>query len=236
MLMLSLTGCSYGQSNGVIASIPEASGICYSKTLDSLFVANDEGTVFEISKNGKIVREVYLGNYDLEGIACDDKNQRLLFAIEGKDNILIISLPSLEKKDVISINRRFHGRKILKKDKKHGLEGITIDDEGNIYLLNQSYDFLPEKDPSVMLRVNEKGEILELYDIGFTDMAGITFHNGLFYIVSDDEDLLIIYNLDTKKVVETIKLNSARAQEGICFDNDGYIYIADDKGFVIKKP
>ena len=233
VLMVFLSGC--GKNNEVIANIPEASGICYSKTLGSLFVANDEGTVFEINKNGKTVRKVYIGDYDLEGIVCDDRNQQLLFAVEGKDSILIIDQISLDKKNIISINRKFQGKKILKKDKSHGLEGITIDDKGNIYLVNQSYDFLPKKDPSLMLRVNQKGEILELYDIGFTDMAGITFHNGLFYIVSDDEDLLIIYDLNIKKVIETIGLNSARAQEGICFDNEGAMYTADDEGFVLKK-
>ena len=230
---LFMVGCS--KKNEVIANIPEASGICYSKTLNSLFVANDEGTIFEISKNGKILRKNYLGDFDLEGVVCDDAKQQLLFAVEGDDNIIIVDQINLTIKDKIVVKSYFQNRKILKKGNNKGLEGITMDDKGNIYVSNQSYKFLPKKDPSVILKVNKKGEILELYDIGFSDMAGITFHNDLFYIVSDDENLLIIYDLTIKKIIETIKLGSDRAQEGTCFDDKDAMYIADDNGYIIKE-
>lgn len=41
----------------VIAKIPEASGIVYSEKSNTLFVVNDEGTIYEVSLRGKIKRE-----------------------------------------------------------------------------------------------------------------------------------------------------------------------------------
>ncbi len=67
-----------------IANIPEASGICYSKTSDTLFVVNDEGRVYEITTKGKILREKRIGKYDLEAIDIDEKNSLLLLANEKK--------------------------------------------------------------------------------------------------------------------------------------------------------
>ena len=72
-----------------IAKIPEASGIVYVKKTNSLFVANDEGTIYELTKKGKILRKKFLGKYDLEGITYDKKNDKLLLAVEGDESILI---------------------------------------------------------------------------------------------------------------------------------------------------
>ena len=86
--ILFFTSCSH--SDNTLVHIPEASGICYAKNTNSLFVANDEGKVFEISTEGKILRKKQLGKYDLEGVTCDEKKGKLYFAVEGDDNILIV--------------------------------------------------------------------------------------------------------------------------------------------------
>jgi hypothetical protein len=63
----------------VIAKIPEASGISYCSSDDTLVVANDEGTYYKITPKGKILQKTKLGEYDLEGVVCEDT--RLIFAI-----------------------------------------------------------------------------------------------------------------------------------------------------------
>ena len=65
------------------------------------------------------------------------------------------------------------------------------------------------------------------------DTAGLTFHNGYLYMVSDKEDLLIKYDLDKRKSVQKIKLAKG-AWEGIAFDHNGFVYLADDDGRVVK--
>ena len=222
-----MIGCQ-GNSH-VLVKIPEASGICFSQTSKTLFVANDEGVVYEISKEGKILRKKRLGDYDLEGVACDDKAGKLLFAIEGKDSIMQVSQKKLKVKRVTKIKKEFRQRLILRRDKKNGLEGICLVGD-SLYLSNQA-------DPSILIRVlnesKKKVPILDVIDHGHTDIAGLTYHDKHLFMVSDSEDLLLKYDLAKKKIVYSVKL-PLFAQEGVAFGDEGYIYFANDEGSVLK--
>lgn len=234
LLILFFTSCSH--SDEALVHIPEASGICYAKNTNSLFVANDEGKVYEINTDGKILREKRLGNYDLEGVACDTQKGKLYFALEGNDNILIVNQKKLTVQKEISIKRDFKKTKVLKKDKKNGLEGITITPNG-IYLSNQSTKRWPKSDPSVLIKIEtlkkKKVAIKDIVDHGYKDIAGLSYHNGYLYMVSDSENLLIKYDLKNRKTISTKNLQDF-AQEGITFDDHGYIYFADDNGRILK--
>ncbi len=233
-LILFFTSCSHTDDS--LVHIPEASGICYAKNTNSLFVAHDEGKVFEISTEGKILREKRLGKYDLEGVACDTKKGKLYFSVEGDDNILIVNQKTLNIQKEINIKRNFKKVKVLKKDKKNGLEGITITPNG-IYLSNQSTKKWPKSDPSVLIKINtlkkKKVTINDIVDHGYKDIAGLSYHNGYLYMVSDSENLLIKYDLKHKKTISTKNLQDA-AYEGVTFDDHGYIYFADDNGRILK--
>jgi uncharacterized protein YjiK len=223
---LLLQGC---MESAAIVQIPEASGICFSQNSETLFVVEDEGKVYEISRDGAILRQKRIGDYDLEGVACDDVHNRLLLAQEGEDAILVLSQKKLKLTKSIKIKKRFRGENILRRDKKHGLEGIAIV-EDFILLSNQ-------KNPSLLLKVTREDKakvtILELFKHGHEDIAGLTYHDGYLFMVSDDENLLLKYDIKDKRVIATAKLPQA-SQEGVAFDNDGYIYIADDAGRVLK--
>lgn len=225
-VILLLQGC---MDSAVIAKIPEASGICFSQNSKTLFVVEDEGKIYEISTTGEILRKKRLGNYDLEGIACDDARHRLLLAQEGENTILVLSQNKLNLKKSIKIKKRFHDKRILRRDKKHGLEGICIVGDF-LFLSNQ-------KNPSVLFKVaredKAKVTILELFKHTHEDIAGLTYHDGSLFMVSDSENLLLKYDIKNKKVIGKAKL-PAFSQEGIAFDNDGNIYIADDDGRVLK--
>jgi len=233
-LTLFFTSCSH--SDNVLVHIPEASGICYAKNTNSLFVANDEGTVFEISTDGKIIRKKRLGHYDLEGVACDSEKSKLYFAVEGADNILIVNQKTLTIQQEINIKRKFKKVTVLKKDKKSGLEGITITPNG-IYLSNQSNKKWPKDDCSVVIRVDKikkkKTAIKKIIDHGFQDISGLSFHNGYLYMVSDEQNILIKYDLENKKTISTKNLQNM-AYEGVTFDDSDSIYFADDNGRVLK--
>ena len=233
-LILFFTSCSH--SNSALVHIPEASGICYAKNTNSLFVANDEGSVFEISTDGKILRKKRLGKYDLEGVTCDNNKGKLYFSVEGSDNILIVNQKTLVVQKEVDIKRTFKKVTVLKKDKKNGIEGITSTPKG-IYISNQSTKKWPKDDPSVVIKIDtvkkKKTAIKEIINHGFKDVAGLSFHNGYLYMVSDSENLLIKYDLKNRKTVSTKKLQDF-AQEGIAFDDNGYIYFADDNGKVLK--
>lgn len=223
-------------ANNIIAKVLEASGICYSQKSNTLFVANDEGSVFELDTNGKILREKKIGKYDLEGVACDDKNSNLIFAVEVDESILVVNMKNLKVKKEIDIKRKYNDKMVIKKDKEHGIEAITIVD-GDIYISNQSYKKYPDEDASIVFKVGKlnkkKTKIKSIIAHDFVDIAGLSYHKGFLYMLSDKKNLLIKYNIKKDKAVKKIKLDKF-AGEGVTFDNNGNIYFADDEGSVLK--
>ena len=221
----------------VIAKIPEASGISYSKKSNTLFVVNDEGSIYEITRKGKILRNEKIGKYDFEGIVVDDEKNLLLVAVEGDDNILVLSKDDMSEKKEISIKRKFDGVKVLKKG-GDGIEGLALY-KNEIYASNQSTNKYPKADSSVIVIIDydlskTKQKIKRIINHGFKDIAGLTFYKDILFMVSDKESLLIQYDMKKHKVIKKEKLNKKFAQEGIAFDKKGHLYIADDKGQIIK--
>ncbi len=232
------TACATNtKKDHTIAKIPEASGICYDKNSKTLYTISDRGTVYQLSLSGKKLRKNHIGNFDIEGIACDSKNDRLLVISEGNDNILIINKKNLTIKKKIDIKRSFKGVKILLKDKEYGIEGITIDDDGYIFISNQSHHKYPHPDPSVIIKIKDlhksKTKILSVIDPRRKDIAGLDYHKGYLYMVSDTNDKLYRYDFKEKRIDAKAKLPKF-AQEGVAFDEDGNIYFADDNGRILK--
>jgi uncharacterized protein YjiK len=214
-------------SGKVIAKIPEASGISYCSKDDTLIVANDEGSYYEISRKGKVLRKTNLGNYDLEGVVCED--EQMIFALENK-GMLIVDRQTGEKKK-LTLNTMYNGKKLPLFDKKSGVEGIAK--IGNrIYLAKQS-NKKKKSFIAVVKLTPYPSRIIDVIEHHVSDTAGLTYHDGYLYMVSDKEDLLIKYDLDKKKSVQKIKLEKG-AWEGIAFDTKGFVYLADDDGRVLK--
>ena len=73
---------------------------------------------------------------------------------------------NLKTQKTINVNREdSSGRLILKKDKETGLEGIAIDQRGEVYLANQSFNRLPDSDPSVIIQIDPlSSELKEVID------------------------------------------------------------------------
>ena len=240
LALVLLAGCGAERTGiRVIANIPEASGICYDATDDSLYVVRDSGVIYQLSPSGKILRKKKIGKYDLEGIACDSRHDRLLAAVEGKDNILVINKKTLNPTKKINVARKYRGEKLLVKDKEQGLEGITIDDRGIVYLSNQSHHKYPHPDPSVIVLVrdlkSDKAPIIGIIDPRKKDIAGLEWHAGFLYMVSDTNDKLYRYNLHDRRIDRKLKLPKF-AQEGIAFDPHGNLYLADDNGHLFFYP
>ena len=251
LLSLLLWGCKEGRvgesiesvKEGRIATIREASGICYIKASETFFVVGDNGFVYQIGKSGDILdwHDFALRDHrDFEGITYDEKKDLLYIAVEGVDNLLVIDR-SYTVHEELNIERKdIHGDKILEKDNQNGIEAITFVADA-LYIANQSYTFLPELDPSVLIKLDlpesdkvllEKVVSLEPY----TDIAGLDYHDKRIYLVSDDEKLLLVYDPQKEEITDSISLKSFDAAledmaiEGVAFDDNGYIYFAyDDK-------
>ncbi len=224
VLLVSACGAPEGK---VIAKIPEASGISYCSNSGTLLVANDEGYYYEINRKGKILQKTKLGKYDLEGVVCED--EQMIFALENK-GMLIVDRKTGEKKKV-TLNAMYNGKKLPLFDKKSGIEGIEKIGK-MVYLAKQSNKKKKSFIAVVRLRPYPS-MIVDVIEHHVADTAGLTYHDGYLYIVSDKEDLLIKYDLDKMKSVQKVKLEKG-AWEGIAFDTKGSVYLADDDGRVIK--
>ncbi len=65
----------------IIAKIPEASGICYSTKSNTLFVVNDEGTIYEIDDNGEVVDSTIV-NYAVDTTISLTKTDEVSYFLE----------------------------------------------------------------------------------------------------------------------------------------------------------
>lgn len=226
LIGLSLIAC--GEPVGKkIAKIPEASGLSYCQSTDTLIVANDEGSYYEITTKGKILKKVKLGKFDLEGVVCEE--EQMIFVREDK-GLLLVDRKRGTKKKVI-IDTFYDGKKLPLFDKKDGVEGIAK--VGNILYLAKQSKKKKKSFIAVVKMTPYPSRVIDVIEHHIADTAGLTYHDGSLYMVSDKEDLLIKYDLDKKKSIQKIKLEKG-AWEGIAFDNKGKVYLADDDGRVMK--
>lgn len=220
-----LTACSAETSYDAhkIASIPEASGISYCQNSDSLVVANDEGSYYEITPEGNILLEQKLGKYDLEGVVCEE--QYFIFAVED-GTILQVSRTNADVKKL-----KLKGKKAPKLSKKAGIEGIAKIGS-KYYLTVQSKEKKKAKFVVVKLGANY-AKVEQVIEHGIIDSAGMEYFDEQLYIVSDKKDKLYSYDLKREKMLKKIKLPKF-AQEGVTFDHQGNIFFADDNGAVMR--
>jgi uncharacterized protein YjiK len=216
-------GCLKNDSvkNHIIASIPEASGISYCTDTNTLVIANDEGKFYEITPNGDILATHSLGNYDLEGVVCED--DRFVFAIENGD-LLGVNRKTLQQ-NLYSLE------KVKKLGKKNGIEGIAK--VGDNYLLTIQTKDKEEASFMLVAIADGKTKVLKTIHHGIIDSAGLDYKDGILYIVSDKKDKLYLYDLEKEKEIKKIKLPSL-ALEGVALDEKGNIFFADDNGAILR--
>jgi len=221
-LLLALTACSSADKHK-IANIDEASGISYCQDSNTLVVANDEGSFYELTTNGEILSEHKLGDYDLEGVVCE--KEHFVFAVE-KGELLVV--PRTEPK----INRLKIKGQGFTLTKKHGIEGITK--IGKLYYLSIQEKKRKEDAKILVVKLGANyAKVVGVINSNIIDTAGMKYHNKKLYIVSDKKDKLYLYNLKKNRIKKKIKLPKF-AQEGVTFDNSGNVYFADDDGAVLK--
>lgn len=211
----------------VIAKIPEASGISYCTHDDTLIVANDEGSYYKLTTKGKTLQKKTLGNYDLEGVVCEEG--QMLFALENEGILMVDSKTGQKKK--VPLDTLYDGKRLSLFDKKEGVEGIAKAGD-SVYLAKQS----KKKKNAFIAVVNmssNPARVMDVIEYDVADTAGLAYHEGYLYMVSDKEDLLVKYDLQKNQHVKKIKLGKG-AWEGIAFDTKGNVYLADDDGRVLK--
>lgn len=231
------------------------SGITFNHDTGTLFaVINDRGLIIELTREGKLLREITVdGTDDLEDITyiennyyvlADERESRLwLFKIQEDTVALSTDNAKLVK---LGINQR--GNK--------NFEGVTWD------WVNHHLIVVKERDPKYVLSVTglyhpnpfkqDKIEIdyIKKYDqsiqLALRDLSAVSYHSqsGHLFLLSDESKLLKQFD-ETGKTLASLALwrgfhglhQSIPQAEGVAIDDEGNIYIVSEPNlFYIFKP
>lgn len=224
----------------------EPSGICFHPHRKTLFVVSDEGEIAEIETDGTPVFNKKIPG-DLEGVTVNPQSGLLYIVHEGVDVILEFDP---DKKEVIRefpINREFEGNpNYLEKQEEewdNGVESIVFIEnkdhpEGGTFYVGNQIDpprimevFVPLKSSKAE---RAEARIIRVLPFEMDDPAALFYDTktGLLNVVSGFDNILVELTLDGKIVKEYAFLGND--QEGLARDDEGYLYIAQDSGGIIK--
>lgn len=205
----------------------------------TLFAVIDDGRIVEIESNGRFIQNKQVRKKaDFEGITYNPMTKMLYVVVEGEEVMLEINPATLEIQQDIPINRNFNNS-VLISSKGDGIEGITFvptdnPQKGIFYLVNQSKN-LEGADPSIVIEAEvdfaanpPQANIIRYFSVGVTDLSGLEYDSSSshLFVISDKNDLLLEVSL-TGQILKAHTL-PGKDQEGIAFDDDGFLYIAQD--------
>ena len=223
----------------------EPSGICFHPLRKTLFIVSDEGEVAEIKTDGIPVFNLKIPG-DLEGITVNPQSGLLYIVKEGEDVILEFDPDKREVRRIFPINREFQGNpNFLQKQKGYdqGIESIAfVSDkdhpEGGTFYAGNQWDPPCIIEILVPLRSSRaetaKARIIRVLPFKMDDPGGMYYDSktGHLNVVSDAYNILVEITLEGKLVREYAFLGDN--QEGITKDDEGYLYIAQGLGGIIK--
>ena len=224
----------------------EPSGICWHGVRQTLFVVGDEGDICEIKTDGSLVKQRHLRDADFEGITHDPATGLLYAVVEGDEVILEVDPETFSILREFSIPRQFQGR-LLMKEGGEGIEAITFVPDaqhaqgGTFYVANQAFTLTDQEDISALfeleLPLHTKGgepRLIRCVTPGIIDLSGMYHdpHTGHLFVVSDATNVLLEYSRE-RRLINTFAFPGDN-QEGIAVDTQGYLYIAQDTGGILK--
>jgi len=230
-------------------NFPEPSGIVYHGGRDTLFVVSDEGWLCEVTKDGELIKNEFIRHADFEGVTYNPATGLLYLAVEGEEKILEVNPDSFSVLREYTINRTFEGETVLATGGQ-GIEAITFvpdpghPEGGTFFVANQNFTLDDPDDLSAIFEIyvplissqeSAEVDILQYFSIGVVDMSGLYYNssNTHLYVISDTENMM--YEITKLGVVVNSFSLIGNDQEGITFDDENFMYIAQDSGGVIKK-
>jgi uncharacterized protein YjiK len=221
----------------------EPSGVAFHPKTGHLFVAGDEGRLAEIDREGRLVRSHPVRG-DLEDVAVHTPSGNLLLISERKYELIFYDPVTSEEK------KRWHlapedvlGESSV--EKNQGFEGLAFREDaqaaggGVVYLTHQrspatvvGIAFDPLTAPNGPLG----GEVVvSRWPLkGYRDLTAATYVPELqrLLVIADAKDELLV--VDEQGVVEQTFALPGEQQEGLCFDDRGDLWVADDRGALLR--
>ena len=228
-------------------SFREPSGVVYHPGRQTLFVVGDEGDLGEFGLDGSLMQARRLMDASFEGLTVHPATGMLYIAIEGQDRIIEVHPETFQVAQSFEVPRTFQGKTVLK-DNKRGLEGIAFvpdaahPDGGTFFVANQVLDQTDPEDVSGVFQVEIPLDgrsaglsMLQSIPLRQVDLAGLFYDLATehLFVISDREDVFLELDPWEGRVIATHIL-PGRSQEGITVDPEGFFYLAQDSGGLLK--
>jgi uncharacterized protein YjiK len=191
--------------------LSEPSGIVYNSITNSFYVVSDTiSKIFEIDLEGNLLNAININADDLEGISLS-KNLDTIYVVEESDHLITSFLTNGSKIGSISIN--------VSTNSSNSLEGITIDDRYNIFVIN-------EKAPRYLIKLENNLEVSRVEITAVKDLSDICYDPILdcMWIISDESE----------KIIKITNSGSVIAQWQIPFSKGEGITLVNDKIYVVR--
>ena len=180
-----------------------------------VYVVKSSGTIYQVSNEGKDIQKYKLGlssENDVEGLAYDAKNNRLLLACKAQAGK---GAEYHQKRGIYAFDL---DKKTLSTEPVLMIDGKEVQ------------EYLQKMDPS-----DDLTKLLEAFssdkeDLSFAPSA-IAIHpkTGDWYILSSASKMILVLNPEGKiQYIEKLKKKIHAQPEGICFDTDGTMYISNE--------
>lgn len=236
----------FGSDIDLERRIIEPSGICFHPSRKTLFVVSDEGMLLEIKTDGMPVSSMKIPG-DLEGVTVNPHTGFLYVIVEGDDIILEVDPVDQEVTREFPINRLWQGDpNYIQKQREiydqgvESLEFVPDEDhpEGGTFYAGNQWDPPCVFELSIPLNSSQEktvaAKILQILPLKLDDPAAMYYdpETKLLNVVSDADNILVEITLDGKIVKEYAFLGDN--QEGITRDDQGFLYIAQDSGGILR--
>jgi uncharacterized protein YjiK len=206
----------------VHVDVPEPSDIAVNPLKpNSYFVVSDDGFLFEIDGNGKIIRKADFTGIDCEGVHADSNFVYVVEEFTRKIRVFDIHTFELKQTRVFPYGG---GR-------NKAYESITYNP------VRSSFVMLTEKDPIYLLELDDDLRLVnEHYLEGIArDISAATFYDDHLWLLSDEDMHVIKLNPQTYKEVARWYIPVINP-EGICFDNGQMLIVSDDMERLYRFP
>ncbi|MFQ5862031.1 MAG: SdiA-regulated domain-containing protein [Candidatus Brocadiales bacterium] len=222
-IVLVFNGTVFATGYKLLQSFPvgveELSGLTYDPQTDTLWTVQDGGGgLYQLDKQGKVLKTISIPSNDLEGIAYKPLSDTFLLAEERNREILEIDRQGTILQTIkVPLKYRFWHL-------NHGIEGVCHDPKSrHIFIVN-------EKSPRVVMELDEGGVVVKSFEVEeVEDLSGIYYDNtsGHLLVLSHETKAVIEFT-PVGKFISAFFINAPQA-EGITMDGDGNIYIICEK-------
>ena len=195
--------------------VREPSGLALDPERKTLWTVGNNSDVYQLDLEGAVLARYRGVGADLEGIAFSPVDSTLWVADESDNSLIQLSR---------SGQRLASHQVALSSEKNKGLEGICLDPQGKVYVLN-------EKRPGLLVALGPQLSVERQFALTFAgDYSDLAFdaQGGNFCVLSDEDRALFLWNSD-RGVSRTFALPFANP-EGVAVDPVGQrLYLVSDE-------